>query len=68
LGNLSRIDKVRFAQALYGRKKNGLLYNEKGISLGQGSFMIPVDKEEIFKELMRKWKISYKYKRAFVSD
>lgn len=68
LNNLSKIDKVRFAQTLYGRKKDGLLYTEKGISLGQGSFMIPVEKEEIFKELMKKWKINYKRKRAFVKD
>jgi predicted nucleotidyltransferase len=68
LENLSKIDKVRFAQTLYGRKKDGLLYNEKGVSLGQGSFMVNVEKEEIFKELMKKWKINYKCKRAFVSD
>ncbi len=68
LENLSKIDKVRFAQALYGRKKNGLLYIEKGIILGQGSFMVDVKKEEIFKEFMKKWKIKYFRKRAFVSD
>lgn len=68
LENLSKIDKVRFAQALYGRKKDGVLYTENGIFLGQGSFMINVKKEEIFKELMKKWKIKYEYKRAFVSD
>ncbi len=68
LENLSRVDKVRFAQSLYGRKKDGLLYSESGISLGHGSFMTPVEKEEIFKELMKTWKIDYKYKKAFVSD
>ena len=68
LENLSKVDKVRFAQTLYGRNKDGLLYVEKGISLGQGSFMVYVEKEEIFKELMKKWKINYKHKRAFVSD
>lgn len=68
LENLKKIDKVRFAQALYGRKKDGLLYSEKGISLGNGSFMAPVEREEIFKELMKKWKVKFNYKRAFVSD
>lgn len=68
LENLSKIDKVRFAQTLYGRKKDGILYSEKGIFLGQGSFMVPIEKEEIFKELMKKWKVNYKHKRAFVSD
>jgi len=68
LENLSKIDKVRFAQTLYGRNKDGLLYKEKGISLGQGSFMIEIEKEEIFKELMKKWKANYQYKRAFVKD
>ncbi|MFA5020311.1 MAG: hypothetical protein WC533_04390 [Candidatus Pacearchaeota archaeon] len=66
LENLSKIDKVRFAQALYGRKKDGLLQLEKGVSLGQGSFMVNVEREEVFKELMKKWKINYNYKRAFV--
>ena len=68
LENLSKIDKVRFAQALYGRKKDGLLYLEKGIVLGQGSFMVNVKREEIFKEFMKKWKIKYFKKKAFVSD
>lgn len=68
LENLSKIDKVRFAQALYGRKKDGLLFQEKGISLGFGSFMVDVRKEELFKEFFAKWKIKYIKKRAFVSD
>ena len=68
LEKLSKIDKVRFAQALYGRKKDGLLYLEKGVSLGFGSFMVPVEKEEIFKEFFRKWKVNYTRKKAFVSD
>jgi len=67
LENLSIVEKVRFAQALYGRNKDGLIYIEKGIVLGQGSFMIPVEKEEIFKELMKEWKIKYDYKRIFVN-
>lgn len=68
LSNLSKIDKVRFAQALYGRKKDGLLYSEKGIFLGNGSFMINVAREEIFKEFMKKWKVKPDIRRAYVSD
>lgn len=68
LKSLSKIDKVRFAQALYGRKKDGLLYQEKGVSLGSGSFMIPISKEEIFKEFFKKWKVKFERKKAFVSD
>ncbi|MEK6903033.1 MAG: nucleotidyltransferase domain-containing protein [Nanoarchaeota archaeon] len=68
LANLSKIEKVRFAQALYGRKKDGLIHAEEGIVLGQGSFMINVQKEEIFKEFMKKWNVKYLKKRAFVSD
>lgn len=68
LKNLSKLDKVKFAQAIYGRKKNGLLSQEKGISLGPMSFMVPVSREEIFKEFMKKWKINFERKRVFVSD
>ena len=68
LENLSKINKVRFAQALYGRKKDGLLYKEKAVSLGQGSFMVLVGREEIFKEFFLEWKIKYIRKKAFVSD
>ena len=68
LSNLNKINKVKFAQSLYGRNKDGLLYSGGGIPLGQGSFMVPVEKEEIFKEMMKKWKVNYKRKRAFVND
>lgn len=67
LENLSKIEKVRFAQTLYGRKKDGLIYSEEGIILGPGSFMVNVKKEEIFVEFIKKWKIKYSKKRAFVS-
>ncbi len=68
LENLSKIDKVRFAQALYGRKGKGLLFESRGISLGAGSFMVDVGREELFKEFFIKWKVKYRRKRAFVSD
>ena len=68
LENLSKLDKVRFAQALYGRKKDGILFQEKGVSLGFGSFMVDVKREEIFKEFFSKWKVKFLKKKAFVSD
>lgn len=68
LENLSKIDKVRFAQALYGRNGKGLLSEFGGVSLGSGSFMVDVSKEELFKEFFKKWKVIYTRKRAFVSD
>ena len=68
LQNLDKIKKVQFAQTLYGRGGKGILHNEKGISLGQGSFMVPVEKEEIFKELFKKWKINFSRKRIFISE
>lgn len=68
LKNLSKVDKVKFAQALYGRKADGLIYREKAISLGQGSFMSLVDREEIFKDFFKEWKVKYNRKKVFVSD
>jgi len=68
LQNLDKLKKVQFAQALHGRKKQGFLSNEKGISLGQGSFMVPVEKEEIFKEFFKKWKINFSRKRIFITE
>jgi hypothetical protein len=67
LENLNAVEKVRFAQALYGRKRNGLLFSEGGAQLGQGSFMAPVSKEEIFRELMKTWKVLYTARKAFVN-
>lgn len=67
LKNLDKISKVKFAYALYGRKKDGILYREKGKPLGQGSFLVPTEKEEIFKELFKSWKVNYSSKRAFVN-
>ncbi len=66
LSNLSKIEKVRFSQSLYGRKINGLLYEEGGRSLGKGSFMVPIQKQELFKEMLDKWKVKYKLHRTLI--
>lgn len=68
LKNLAKIEKVQFAQALYGRKKDGLLKLEGGLSLGKGSFIAPVNKEELFKEMLNKFKISFLVKRALIKS
>ena len=68
LSNLDKVQKVRFAQALYGRKKDGLLYSEKGISIAFGSIMVPIHREEIFKDFFKKWKVKFSRKKVFVSD
>ena len=68
LDNLSKVDKVRFAQALYGRKKDGIFYKEKAVVLGSGSFMVDTLKEEIFKELFVEWKIKFRARTALVDN
>jgi len=68
LRNLDKVEKVRFSQALYGRKKDGLLHIIKGESLGNGSFLVSIKKEEIIKEFFKKWKVKYSRKRVFVSS
>lgn len=68
LQNLKNIDKVRFAQTIYGRKGDGILQQERGISLGKGAFLIPVEKEYLFREIMQKFKAHFEVKRIFVKD
>ena len=65
---LKNIDKVRFAQTIYGRKGNGLLMQEGGRSLGKGSFIISINKEHLFREVMVKFKTKFEVKRIFVKD
>lgn len=68
LDNLSNSKKVQFSYALHGRNKDGLLEQEKGKSLGKGVFIIPIIKEELFKELLKKWNIKYKLNRIFINN
>jgi predicted nucleotidyltransferase len=68
LDNLKNVDKVRFSQALYGRKGLGLLQENKGEPLGKGAFLVPVEKEHLFREMLDKFKIKFKAKRVFVKD
>ncbi len=68
LEGLKNIDKVRFAQTLYGRNGKGILEEEGGVSLGKGSFLAPVEKEHLFLEVMHTFKTKFEVKRVFVKD
>lgn len=68
LEKLPNIDKVRFAQTLYGRKNDGLLKNKGGKSLGKGAFLCPIEKTELFNEVLIKHKATFRVNRVFVND
>ncbi len=66
LNMLSKDEKVKFSHVIYGRKKDGLLFKNHGKQLGAGSFMIPVENEEILKEALAKWNIKFTASRVIV--
>ena len=67
LKNKNNSQKVMFSYALYGRNKGvGLLKDVKGVSLGKGSILIPVEKIEIVREFLKQWSVQYKEKNALV--
>ena len=68
LDKLPNVKKVRFAQTLYGRNKDGLLSKSKGQVLGKGAFIIPVETEELFKELMASFHVNYKVFRVLIKN
>jgi hypothetical protein len=68
LKKLNKIEKVKFAQAIYGRKNKGLLTEEKGFQVGKGAIAVPVKKEELFKELFNKFKVSFSVKRILMNN
>lgn len=71
LEGLNNVEKVRFAQTLYGRdkfKKKGILQEEGGVSIGKGAFLAPISKEHIFRDMMIKFKVKFRVKRVFVKD
>ncbi|MBS3100280.1 hypothetical protein J4463_03660 [Candidatus Pacearchaeota archaeon] len=67
LSNLSNIQKVRFAQTVYGRKNNGLIKTEEGKMLGKGAFIVPVNKEELFKEVFNKFNVKADVTRIIIN-
>jgi len=68
LEKLPNVKKVRFAQTIYGRNKDGLLSKSKGRVLGKGAFIIPVESEGFFKELMATFDVNYKVSRVLIKD
>jgi len=57
------IDKVKFSQALYGRRKEkGVLKKLKGESLGKGAIVLPLKQREKINEFLIYWKILFKEK------
>jgi len=68
LEKLTNVKKVRFAQTIYGRKGEGLLKKEKGIQLGRGAFLVPVQKEELFKEVLSNFNVKFNIKKAMINN
>lgn len=62
-------EKVRFYYVLHGRKKGqGFLASVKGKELGKGNILVPIEKEEIIKELMAEWKLDFKTQRIIAFE
>lgn len=62
-------EKVMFAYALYGRKKGqGFLASVKGKELGKGAILVPIENEEIIKELLTEWKVNFKAQRIIIFE
>ncbi len=66
--NLKIVEKVRFAQTLYGRKNDGLIQKENGRSLGKGAFIVPVAKQELFREVLKRFKVDFALSRVLIRD
>lgn len=66
LRNLSSTEKTKFSHALYGRKKDGVLYDLNAEPLGKGSVLVPRDKSEEFRALLEQWGIDYSAKECLV--
>jgi len=62
--NKSASDKVRFSYALYGRKKGeGFLKEIGGLEVGRGSFLSPVEKQELTRSFFREWDVKFEEQR-----
>ena len=68
LSDKKNIEKVKIAQILYGRNKDGLIKKESGSILGKGAFIVPVEKEEIFKEALNTHKVKYSTNRVLINS
>jgi len=69
LANLRKSNKVRFVYMLKGRKQEkGIIDNFKGSFLAPGCFIIPVEKDSEMLEIMARWNIKFKRRRALLMD
>lgn len=68
LSNLNNIEKVRFAQTVYGREGKGLLNEEGGKMIGKGAFLVPIEKEHLFRDVMSRFNVKYNLKRIMIKD
>ena len=68
LKNLNNTEKTKFTYSLIGRNKEGIVKKLKGVQLGKGAIMIPIENSEVFKEFLEKWKIRYIIKKILVSE
>ena len=61
-------DKVRFHYLLRGRYgQPGLLANNKAELIKDGLIEVPIDSEDLFREVLDSWKINYEVKRVLFS-
>ncbi len=61
-------DKVRFHYLLRGRyDQQGLLIKNKAELIKEGLIEVPIDSEDLMREVLDSWKVSYKVKRILVS-
>lgn len=65
LKRLPPAGKVRFSQALFGRKKGeGVLAGCKGRVLGRGAVAVPVERDEEMKRFFMGWKVNFSRARG----
>lgn len=67
LKKFSSSKRVRFHYLLKGRYgRIGLLKETKGEFVGSATIMVPVDKEDVLKEVFDTWKVDYKISRILL--
>ncbi len=68
LKNLNNTEKTKFIYSLIGRNKKGIIKKLKGVQIGKGAVMIPIENSEVFKEFLEKWEIKYNMRKILVSE
>lgn len=67
LKKMNAVQKSSFSHALFGRKRDGILYKLNGKILGRGCVMVPIEKSEKVREVLERWKVDYSISRAFIT-